>query len=60
MKLLCVVCMFGMLLTWPTLIPLHYYGGQKLQQLDALSFGNVEDVRICFVHAIEAWIFFGM
>ena len=59
MKLLCVICLFGVLLTWPTLLPLHYYGGAGNKQLDSLTFGNIADTRWCFVHAVEAWIFFG-
>ena len=58
LKLLCVITLFGMILTWSTLIPLHYYGGNGLKQLDALTFGNVRNVQWCFIHAIEAWIFF--
>jgi calcium permeable stress-gated cation channel len=59
LKLLCVICVFGCLLTWPILLPLHYYGGMGNRELDSLTFGNITEVKWCYVHAGLAWIFFG-
>ena len=59
MKVLVAICCFGCILTWPTLIPLHRYGGGPRTQLDMLTFGNVVHVNWLYVHALLAWIFFG-
>ncbi|KAF4633641.1 hypothetical protein G7Y89_g4484 [Cudoniella acicularis] len=59
MKVLCIICVFGMVLTWPILIPFHVHGGGTNIQLDLLTFGNVMHAQWFYVHAILAWIFFG-
>ncbi|KAE8446486.1 hypothetical protein EG329_011949 [Mollisiaceae sp. DMI_Dod_QoI] len=59
LKILCVICCFGMLIMWPILLPLHTYGGGGNQQLDLLTFGNIAHPSWCYVHAFLAWIFFG-
>lgn len=60
LKVLCVICCFGMLLTWPILLPLHAYGGGGNSQLDLLTFGNILHPGWCYGHAFLAWVFFGM
>jgi len=59
LKLLCVICAVGCLLTWPVLLPMHRYGGAGSQQLDLLTFGNVSNPMWYYVHAGQAWLFFG-
>lgn len=59
LKILCVICCFGMLLTWPILLPLHTYGGGGNTQLDLLTFGNIAHPNWCYAHALIAWVFFG-
>ncbi|KAB8292921.1 hypothetical protein EYC80_007286 [Monilinia laxa] len=59
LKIMCVICLVGSGLVFPVLIPLHVLGGAGNQQLDKLSFGNVDNPKIYYVHAFLAWLFFG-
>ena len=60
LKILVVICGVGCLITWPVLLPLHSYGGNDQSQLDSLTFGNVAHPTWFYVHAVQAWLFFGM
>ncbi|ESZ90243.1 hypothetical protein SBOR_9369 [Sclerotinia borealis F-4128] len=59
LKIMCVICLVGCCLVFPILIPLHVLGGAGNEQLDQLTFGNVTDPRVYYVHAFLAWLFFG-
>ncbi|KAH8594063.1 hypothetical protein B0O99DRAFT_514425, partial [Bisporella sp. PMI_857] len=59
LKLLCVICGMGCIITWPVLLPMHTYGGKGSKQLDQLTFGNVVKPNWYYVHAAQAWLFFG-
>ncbi|QSZ31452.1 hypothetical protein DSL72_001017 [Monilinia vaccinii-corymbosi] len=59
LKIMCVICLGGCGLVFPVLIPLHVLGGAGNDQLDQLSFGNVNNPKIYYVHAFLAWLFFG-
>ncbi|TVY36676.1 Phosphate metabolism protein [Lachnellula occidentalis] len=59
LKILCVICGVGCLITWPILLPYHVHGGGVNIQLDALTFGNVIHPSWFYLHACLAWIFFG-
>ncbi|TGO11910.1 hypothetical protein BTUL_0098g00110 [Botrytis tulipae] len=59
LKIMCVICLVGCGLVFPVLIPLHVLGGAGNEQLDQLTFGNVDNPRIYYVHAFLAWLFFG-
>jgi hypothetical protein len=59
LKMVCIVCGVGSLITWPILFPLHILGGGGNTQLDLLTFGNVAHPKWYYVHAFLAWIYFG-
>ncbi|KAG9233741.1 hypothetical protein BJ875DRAFT_484855 [Amylocarpus encephaloides] len=59
LKILCVITVVGMLITWPILIPIHALGGGGGKQLDKLTFANVKHVQWLYVHAIISWVYFG-
>jgi hypothetical protein len=59
MKILCVIALVGCCITWPVLLPLHAFGGGINTQLDLLTFGNVIEAKLYYIHAIVAWIYFG-
>ncbi|CAG8975321.1 hypothetical protein HYALB_00005651 [Hymenoscyphus albidus] len=59
LKVLCVICAVGCILTWPTLLPYHALGGGNNTQLDQLTFGNVKNPSWFYLHAFLAWLFFG-
>jgi calcium permeable stress-gated cation channel len=62
---MCLVIVFvGLCLTWPILFPINATGGGGQQQLDILSYSNI-DVSISsgrnrlYAHAFVGWIFYG-
>lgn len=59
LKILCVICCVGMLLTWPILLPINSYGGMESKQLDKMTFGNILEPSWCYAHALIAWVYFG-
>jgi hypothetical protein len=59
LKVMIVICCVGCILTWPILLPIASLGGLGGKQLDQLTFGNISDKNMCFVHAFIAWVFFG-
>jgi calcium permeable stress-gated cation channel len=58
-KLIILISFIGCLLSWPILLPVNSTGGGKSSQLDKLAFGNVEDNKRFYAHAIVAWLFLG-
>lgn len=60
LRVLAVICIVGILLLWPILIPLHITGGAGNQALDALTLGNVVSAKRLYAHAALAWVYFGM
>jgi hypothetical protein len=60
LKILCIICGVGCVLTWLILLPLHRYGGNGNEQLDMLTFGNISKPQWYYVHAFLGWLYFGM
>ncbi|EXJ83892.1 hypothetical protein A1O1_07521 [Capronia coronata CBS 617.96] len=58
LRVLCVMCLVGIALLWPILIPLHVTGGAGNTELDRLTLGNVVDGRRLYAHALLAWVYF--
>lgn len=58
LRVLCAVCAFGCLITWPILLPIHATGGNGNDQLDILSFSNVANPTKYYANTIAALIFF--
>jgi calcium permeable stress-gated cation channel len=58
-KVLVAICVVGCCLTWPVLFPINVTGNGGAQQLDMLTFGNVDDSARYFAHAAMAWVFLG-
>lgn len=59
LKIMCVICLVGCGLVFPVLIPVHVLGGAGNEQLDQLTFGNVTNTQMYYVHAFLAWLYFG-
>lgn len=59
LKMLGLICLVGLCLTWPILLPLHGTGGGGLTQLDSLTIGNVVSQSKFYAHVAVAWMFFG-
>ncbi|KAF1814265.1 phosphate metabolism protein 7 [Eremomyces bilateralis CBS 781.70] len=58
-KIMGVMCVVGMCITWPVLFPVNATGGGGRQQLDILNFGNVVNANRFWAHAGCAWLFVG-
>ncbi|KIV91252.1 hypothetical protein PV10_05812 [Exophiala mesophila] len=59
LRVLGVICIVGMLLLWPTLIPIHVTGGAGNKALDSLTIGNVVSPKRLYAHVVLAWVYFG-
>ena len=59
LRVLGVICLVGILLLWPILIPLHVTGGAGNKELDCLTLGNVVSDKKLYAHALLAWAYFG-
>ena len=58
LRVLCATCFTGCLITWPILMPIHATGGNGNNQLDILSFSNVQNANKYYANVLVAWIFF--
>lgn len=58
LRVLCAICFFGCLITWPILFPIHATGGNGNNQLDILSFSNVKDANKYYANVFMALIYF--
>ncbi|KAJ3412843.1 hypothetical protein HDV05_000184 [Chytridiales sp. JEL 0842] len=52
MRLLTKLFIFITIFSWIILIPIHITGGNGLKELDALTFGNVQDDRKLWAHLL--------
>lgn len=58
-KLLIIICLVGVCLTWPILFPVNATGGGGESGLEALSFANVANPNRYYAHCFVAWVFLG-
>ncbi|KAF2452610.1 putative DUF221 domain protein [Lineolata rhizophorae] len=58
-KMITVMCFVGCCITWPVLFPVNATGGGGEEQLDLLSFSNVDDPARYWAHAAVAWVYLG-
>jgi hypothetical protein len=64
LRMLVVIAFVGCCLLWPILFPINATGGGPKQQLEILSYGNVnkdtpEGQGRYYAHAFSAWLFYG-
>jgi hypothetical protein len=52
------ICVVGVAITWPILIPANWTGGGTRKELNRISIGNVKNKNYLYAHAFVAWIFF--
>ena len=64
LKIAVVICFVGCCMTWPILFPINATGGGVKQQLELLSYANVNadasNNPRYYAHVFVAWIFLGM
>lgn len=58
LKFVIGICVAGVALTWPILLPVNATGGGDREQLDKLAFGNVTKNKHLWAHTVVAWVFF--
>lgn len=60
---ICVsICFVSMCITWPILLPLNATGGNGKQQLEIISYSNINIERNAnrlYAHAVLAWVIYG-
>ncbi|WPH03077.1 Hypothetical protein R9X50_00595100 [Acrodontium crateriforme] len=54
-----LISLYGVILTWPILLPVNATGGGDSTQLDRFSFSNIANNDSLWAHTIVAWVFFG-
>jgi hypothetical protein len=62
LKMLTIICFVGACLNFPVLFPVNTTGGGGQQQLDILSFSNINQngKNRYYAHVFIGWIFFSM
>ncbi|KAI1503937.1 hypothetical protein F5X99DRAFT_80589 [Biscogniauxia marginata] len=62
LRILITICFVGCCILWPVLFPINITGGGTAEQVDILSYSNVnKDTQYnrYYAHALMAWIFYG-
>lgn len=57
-----IICFVGVCITWPVLFPINITGGGGQEQLDILSYANINpdtQGNRYYAHAFVAWIYYG-
>ena len=57
LRMIVIICAVGTCLTWPILFPVNATGGGGASQLDKIAFGNIDNPKKLYAHAIVAWVF---
>ena len=61
MKISVALCAFGVVITWPILMPVNATGGGGQTQLNAISFSNIANSNDrYYAHVAVAWVYFGL
>ncbi|KAL2161823.1 hypothetical protein VTH06DRAFT_7607 [Thermothelomyces fergusii] len=56
---LSIICLAGVCIVWPVLLPINGTGRNGLAELDSLTIGNVKLSKKLYAHVFAAWCFFG-
>lgn len=62
LRVLVIICFVGCCMLWPVLFPVNATGGGTSQQVDILSYSNInKDTQSnrYYAHALMAWVFYG-
>jgi hypothetical protein len=59
LRMLSVICLAGVVVVWPVLLPINATGASGLLELDSLTIGNVKLPSKYYAHVLVAWCFFG-
>jgi hypothetical protein len=59
LRMLSIICLAGVVVVWPVLLPINATGASGLLELDSLTIGNVKLPDKYYAHVLVAWCFFG-
>jgi hypothetical protein len=62
LRIALVLCCVGCCITWPVLFPVNATGGGRQEELNILSYANIDpvtDYNRYYAHTFIAWIYFG-
>lgn len=59
LRILSVICLAGICIVWPILLPVNSTGGSGSVELDSLTIGNIASAKSFYAHVVVAWTFFG-
>ncbi|KAH6624039.1 hypothetical protein B0J18DRAFT_396783 [Chaetomium sp. MPI-SDFR-AT-0129] len=59
LRILSIICLAGLCIVWPILLPINGTGASGLGELDSLTIGNVKLAAKYYAHVLVAWCFFG-
>ncbi|KAK0714898.1 hypothetical protein B0H67DRAFT_553526 [Lasiosphaeris hirsuta] len=62
LRMAIILCFVGCCITWPVLFPVNATGGGGQQQLDILSYSNIDNktqVNRYYAHVFVCWVYFG-
>ncbi|EAQ91677.1 hypothetical protein CHGG_03612 [Chaetomium globosum CBS 148.51] len=59
LRMLSIICLAGVVVVWPVLLPINATGASGLLELDSLTIGNVKLASKYYAHVLVAWCFFG-
>ncbi|KAH6838593.1 hypothetical protein B0I37DRAFT_387301 [Chaetomium sp. MPI-CAGE-AT-0009] len=59
LRILSIICLAGVFVVWPVLLPINATGASGLLELDSLTIGNVKLPSKYYAHVLVAWCFFG-
>jgi len=60
LRVLSIICLAGVCVVWPILLPVNGTGKSGLKELDSLFTGNIKAAYRYFAHVVVAWLFFGV
>ncbi|KAL2270629.1 hypothetical protein VTJ83DRAFT_2813 [Remersonia thermophila] len=59
LRVLSIICVAGVVIIWPILLPVNGTGKSGLAELEALTIGNIKSGSRYYAHVLVAWCFFG-
>ncbi|KAI8195564.1 hypothetical protein KHU50_010843 [Colletotrichum sp. SAR 10_65] len=64
LRLCASICLVGLIMTWPILFPINATGGNNANQLDVLTYSNIDisqssGLNRLYAHALVGWLFYG-
>jgi hypothetical protein len=59
LRVLSIICLAGVCVVWPVLLPINSTGASGLLELDSLTIGNIKLADKFYAHVLVAWCFFG-